>query len=404
MDDLYPNELLGENQQEIPLERSQSPWLVTALVAATFLVALFVLVVLAVLWGAPLPAALDEAFLQPQLASPSPRTAAQDTPIIPSPQPVASPLVIPSVKTLAGGTHTFQTFNNCGPAALSMAFSYLGITENQRTLGMALRPYQVPGGDNDDKSVTLQEIALKAQEYGFVTYQRPGGTTEILEAFVSQDIPVITRTWLRLNEDIGHFRVVKGYDKTARTLTQDDSLQGKNLVYSYEDFLELWSAFNYEFLVLVPIEKKSIAEKILGDMVDEQTAWEKSLQMAQSQLSSDQNALYPQFNRSVALFALGRYQESIDAYESVAGRLPKRMLWYQLEPILAYYQLERYDKVLQMSDAILNNQNRAYSELHFLKGLIYDKRGESEAADRAFADAQKYNVSKYWRANLTSIE
>src|SRR3989344_1067131 len=45
-----------------------------------------------------------------------------------------------STKVLTGGTQVFQTFNNCGPAALSMALSYYGIKVSQHELGDILRP------------------------------------------------------------------------------------------------------------------------------------------------------------------------------------------------------------------------------------------------------------------------
>ena len=75
----------------------------------------------------------------------------------PTPTPTLPPL--PSQKILPNDYHVFQTFNNCGPAALSMELSYYGINISQQELVQDLRPYQNPQGDNDDKSVTLDELA-----------------------------------------------------------------------------------------------------------------------------------------------------------------------------------------------------------------------------------------------------
>lgn len=309
---------------------------------------------------------------------------------------------LPTAKTLLGGTHTFQTFNNCGPAALSMALSHYGIQESQQTLGQALRPYQQARGDNDDKSVTLAEVAAKAREHDLLTYLRPAGSVELIEAFVANDMPVIARTWLRADEDIGHFRVVKGYDRSRGVLIQDDSLQGKDLEYSYADFSELWSAFNYEFLVLVPPEKQALAEQILGmgELLDEQAAWSTALALAEAEVQENSRNVLATFNQSVALYHLVRYQDAISAYERVADRLPARTLWYQLEPVLAYYQTGAYDEVLRISNRILANDNRAYSELYFVQGLIAQQRQQSAVADEAFAAAALYNQSPYWKVNL----
>ena len=46
--------------------------------------------------------------------------------------------------------------------------------------------------------------------------------------------------------------------------------------YSYHDFNDLWSDFNYEYLVLLPKDKQQIAEKIIGEDLDEKVAWQKT--------------------------------------------------------------------------------------------------------------------------------
>lgn len=298
----------------------------------------------------------------------------------------------PAAKVLDnGGYHTFQTFNNCGPAALSMALSYYDITVSQELLGNKLRPYQNPQGDNDDKSVTLEELAAESRNYGFVPFHRPNGDIEKIKLFISYDMPVITRTWTKPNEDIGHFRVVKGYDATASVLIQDDSLQGKNLRYSYSDFNTLWKKFNYEYLVLVPKDKTAIAEAILKEDADFASSWKKAATSAEAQLADDPTDIYARFNLSVALYHTGNHQASVDAFEEVESKLPFRTLWYQIEPILAYYELGDYERVFSLTDKILANHNRAFSELYILRGNIYLKEGQKELARQEFEKAVFYN-------------
>lgn len=325
----------------------------------------------------------------------------QNSPIFfPSPTPTITLQTPPPSKTLSSPleNHIFQTFNNCGPAALSMALSYYGINETQATLGEALRPFQVPGGDNDDKSVTLQELSEKSKDYGFVPYHRPNGNSEIIKQFITYDIPVITRTYLRENEDIGHYRVVKGYDSAQQNFVQDDSLQGKNLRYSYDDFNTLWEKFNFEYLVLVPQEKLEIAQTILGEDKDEKTAWQKALRRVedaqrgtQGKLAESPESVYDRFNLSVAHYNVGNYKESAEEFEKVESKLPFRTLWYQIEPILAYYELRNYDRVFEITDKILNNHNRAFSELYLIRGEIYKNQGNLEAAKQEFEKAVFYN-------------
>lgn len=283
-----------------------------------------------------------------------------------------------------------------------MALSHLDIQATQQLLGQQLRPYQHPTGDNDDKSVTLTELASLASEYNLTAFHRPAGNIQILNQLNALGLPVITRTWLKPDDYIGHYRVVTGYDQTSGTLTQDDSLQGKNLTYSNQQFLRIWQAFNYEFLVLVPPEQTSQVQTILGPLADETTAWQTALQLSQSQLQSNPQDIYASFNASVASYHLGEYQQSIDYYEPIKNELPFRMLWYQLEPLLAYYQIEDYPTVITTANAILQNQNRAYSEVHQILGHIYADQGLTDLSNQSFQQAKRYNSTSHWKANLPS--
>lgn len=309
----------------------------------------------------------------------------------PTPMPQISLINPPSSKLLQNDYHIFQTFNNCGPAALSMALSYYGINESQQKLGNDLRPYQVIGGDNDDKSVTLEELAEKSREYGLIPYHRPNGNIELIKLFITYDIPIITRTWTKANEDIGHYRIVKGYNEESREIIQDDSLQGKNLSYSYQTFNDLWKGFNYEYLALVASDKIEIAKTILGEDSDEKTAWKQAVLNSEIELQTNPNDIYARFNLSVALYNVGEYQKSVEEFEKVENLLPFRTLWYQIEPIQAYYELENFERVFQITDRVLDNYNRAFSELYLIRGNIYLKQENRGAARQEFEKAVFYN-------------
>lgn len=319
----------------------------------------------------------------PQNSSPIEETRSQ-APTSASPFLLNTP---PQSKILQNNYHIFQTFNNCGPAALS----YYGINASQQELGLALRPYQVPGGNNDDKSVTLEELAQKSKEYGLVPFHRPNGDIEKIKMFVTYDMPVIARTWTKPNEDIGHYRIVKGYDQSKGEIIQDDSLQNKNLRYTYQNFNEIWNKFNFEYLILVPKEKEKIAKAILAEDADEKAAWEKAVQNARKELAVNPKDITWRFNLSVALYNIGDYQGSVNEFEKVEALLPFRTLWYQIEPIQAYFEIGNYDRVFAITDKILNNHNRAFSELYLIRGKIYQKQGKTDLAKNEFVKAVFYN-------------
>lgn len=309
---------------------------------------------------------------------------------------------IPKLRLLTNDYHVFQSFNNCGPAALSMALSYFGIQKSQQELGQQMRPFQNPQGDNDDKSVTLEEVAAKAEELGLKTYLRPNGDIQKVKQFIAAGLPVITRTYLKPGEDIGHYRIIKGYDDTTQTFIQDDSLQGKNLKYTYQEFDGLWSDFNHEYLILVTQDQKSVVEMILGDDLDEMKAWKKAVKSLEEKLAKDPDSIVNLFNLSVAKYNINDYSGSVEAFEKVEKKLSFRTLWYQIEPIYSYYELGNYDRVLQLSDKILNNQNRAFSELYLLKAQVYLKQGNKTAAAEQLGLARKYN--KYIKIDSRFLE
>lgn len=311
--------------------------------------------------------------------SPTPTTVHTQTP---------SPTkVLPSKKILSGGIHTFQTFNNCGPSSLSMALSYYGINDSQQRIGQYLRPYQISSGDNDDKSVTLAELATYAKRYDLMPIHRPNGSIKLVKEFINLELPVITRTILEKGDDIGHYRVVKGYD--GDFLVQDDSLQGKDLKYSSLEFEQLWYQYGNEYLVLVPTDKIDLVKELLSEDFDEQRAWENySLK-----LEASEKQVYTYLNLAVAYYRLGQYQKSIENYEQAKPKLSKRDIWYQLEPIYSYFELGDYDKVFSESEEILNGGNKANTELYIIRAKIYAQTGDLSKAKQEIALAVKYNVN-----------
>ncbi len=300
-------------------------------------------------------------------------------------------LTPPAQKILPTNYHIFQSFNNCGPAALSMALSHYRISKSQEELGQNLRPWQNADGINDDKSVTLEEVAEESKKYGFIPYRRPNGDVEKIKLFIAYDMPVITRTWLDAREDIGHYRVVKGYNETTKQLIQDDSLQNKNLWYGYEEFNIIWGKFNYEYLVLVPEDKKEIAEAILAEDIDEKTAWRKAVARSQNLLTQNPDNITEIFNLSVAYYNVGEFQKSVEEFEKVESQLPFRTLWYQIEPIQAYYELGNFNRVFTITDQLLNNQNLAYEQAYLVRGKSYQKQGQTDMARQEFEKAVFYN-------------
>lgn len=287
--------------------------------------------------------------------------------------------------------HTYQTFNNCGPATLSMMLSWYGVDVSQAELGAKMRPYQNQDGDNDDKTIFTYEFVDWAKEYNLLAAGRVNGDIDLLKKFTANGIPVVVKTWLNPGEDIGHFRIVRGFDEKKQVIIQDDSYQGPNREIKYFDFLSMWQPFNFDYMIVYTPEMQDKVAAIIGEEMDEQKAWDNALVRAEKEQVLDPQNPYPRFNIATASYHLGDYQRSVSEYEAVSASLPRRMLWYQIEPILAYKELGNYDKVFEIANTIIENGNRAFSELYLLKGEIYLIQGNSAAAKEQFELAVLYN-------------
>ena len=129
----------------------------------------------------------------------------------------------------------------------------------------------------------------------------------------------------------------------------------------------------------------------MGDEIEEKVAWENALERAKKESLLDSENVYTWFNMSTSYYHLGGFQNSISAFEKVESRLPKRMLWYQIEPIQSYKELGNYERVFQITEKILDNGNRAFSELYQIRGEIYLTQGNKNAAKKEFELAVQYN-------------
>jgi hypothetical protein len=309
--------------------------------------------------------------------------------------PLALPaalLHLPASAYIPNDYQVYETWNNCGPASLSMALSYFGIHESQQVLGEILRPYENTTGDNDDKDVTFEELAGEARTFGLLAYYRPDGNMQLLKRFLAIGLPVVAETVMTTNDDIGHYRVVKGYNASTGMIIQDDSMQGHDVQFSYADFDSMWKKYNYEYLVLAPKSKQRLVEAILGKDLDARTAWENTVKMDEAALAQNPGDVDSTFNLSVADYYVGDYRGSVQAYEQVQAQLPFRTLWYQIEPIESYSMLGDYQRVFTITASILNDGNRAFSQLYILRGEIDKKEGNLAAARAEFQNAVTYNI------------
>ena len=310
----------------------------------------------------------------------SPAPSGKNTSLVKAKEP-GNKAILPGAKWVA------QTFNNCGPATTSMVLQYFGLSVGQDQTKAKLRT------NPDDKNVFTYEIAnyIKS-DYNIDSKLLYGGDIYILKKLIANGFYVVVEDWLHPNEDIGHTTIIRGFDDEQGVLIADDSYIGVNITYPYDEFRETqWKAFNYEYLPVYKEGSEDLLKSIVGESWDPEKMYQKTANMARDEISKNENDLYAWFNLGSSLYHLGDYENAKSAFEkSKSIGWPKRMLWYQIEPIQTYNALHEYHKAIEMADIALWGNNDSFAEAHLEKAIAYKGLNDKEKAKQEVEKALYY--------------
>lgn len=303
----------------------------------------------------------------------------------PPAQTPVTPQPLQNQVQLTGFAHQWQTWNNCGPATVTMGMSYFGRTETQKEAAQLLKPNQ------DDKNVSPHELAAYARSTGLEAIVRRGGSMDQLKQFLNHDIPVIAETWLVHDGDgLGHYRLLTGYDDAAGQFNTFDSLKGPDTPVDYAQFDADWRVFNRLYIVLYPPMVGDVVKSIIGEDIDNKTMYQNVLARVQNNAAADPDDAVAFFNQGEALTRLGRHEEAVAAFDRARQLgLHWRRLWYQFTPFEAYYSTGRYQDVLDLTEATLEGTG-GLEEAYYYHGLALLATGQPGAKDD-FQAALEYN-------------
>ncbi len=302
---------------------------------------------------------------------------------------------LPGEVRLEGVKHQWQTWNNCGPATITMAVSYFGRKETQTD---ALRFLK---SNPDDKNVSPHELVSYARSLGLEANWRLGGDLTRLKQLLAHNIPVVVEVWIapEPNDWMGHYRLLVGYDDKAGRFIAYDSVQqpGPNLLQPYAKFDDDWRVFNRTYIPVYTKEQAPLVERIIGQDRDDKVMYERALAAAQRETLARPDDGFAWFNVGSSLTALGKHAEAAAAFDKARSmKLPWRMLWYQFAPFEAYLATGRTSDVLALANANLQ-RSADLEESHFYKGKAFQAQGQTAQARAAFQAAVKGNT-KYTAA------
>src|SRR3990172_884906 len=350
-----------------------------------------------------------ESMLPTQKVSPSSTTPVPfsvTTKQVPSTeQPAASPTSsaltpIPKSIQLNGVQHEYQTWNNCGPATLSMVLSYWGWEGDQRPIAAFTKP------NSRDKNVMPYEMAAYVEEETQLkVVYRVGGDIELLKRFIAAELPVIIEKGFEgrdLEGWMGHYVLVTGYSDQDQTFTFQDSYYGPNQVMDYADLESYWRAFNFTYLVVYPDERREEIETILGPHMDEEYNYRYAVQKASDEIYvvTDRDQFFAWFNRGTNLVQLQDYASAAAAYDEAFALYPAipekerpwRMMRYQTGSYWAYYYTGRYQDVINLATTTLDTMSEpVLEESYYWRALAREALGDSEGAIKDPRSALKYH-------------
>jgi hypothetical protein len=251
-----------------------------------------------------------------------------------------------------------QTPNNCGPATLSMALHMYGWTGTQAEIADQIKPVL------QDRNVNPEELAYYVRNNtGWLNIEyRVAGDIPLLKRLLAARYPVIVESVTSLdpndalgpNDDLwaAHYLLLTGYDDAAQTFTVQDSYHGANLTVPYAQLEDDWKAFNNLYIVFYLPQEQAELQSILGADWDADINRQHALELAQAETEADPADVYAWFNLGSNQVYFERYDEAALAYDKSreTGRLPMRMFRYQFGPFIAYFQSNRNEDLLALTD------------------------------------------------------
>jgi tetratricopeptide (TPR) repeat protein len=338
--------------------------------------------------------------------SATPTVVPTDTPLdtiepTETPEPTATPTptpTLPAQARLEGGRHERQGWNNCGPTTLAMALSFWGFDDTQHDVAPVLKP------DPEDKHVGIHQMAEYAEGRGLHAIIRSGGTLDGLKRLLAAGYPVIIESWYvrDARDQLGHYRLVVGYDDAAQLFDLYDSLYDPPTAMGYQELYELWRVFDWTYLIVAPSDRWDEALALIGPDNDDGAMYEAALNRALAEAESpppacvayaacDDWVTFSWYTAGTNLTALGRHDEASAAYDRARQLgLHYRMLWYQFGPYESYFAVGRYADVIALADATLATASNLEESLYW-RAKAHVGQGETASARTDLQTALRYH-------------
>jgi hypothetical protein len=342
---------------------------------------------------------------QPVVEGPTPTPSPTPSPTLP---PVPRRVMIEDVRY-----DIVQTFNNCGPANMTIVLNYWGVDTTQQQAADYLKP------NEEDRNVSPWQITDYVNEQlnvGVKSTAHASGTPELLKQFIAAGFPVVIEKGYEPGTSegwYGHYLTVFGYDDDRQEFYSRDTYLGPHdgtpRIDKYDEFMKWWQQFYYTFYVIYPEHRADEVFAIIPDVLeDDVTMWQHAVEIARRELQADEDNVFTWFNLGVALTRLGEnatsgnqqyYLEATSAFDHAREiGLPPRTLYYEHRPFMAYFKTGRNDDILELTGSLIDSTpgGKWVEEIHWYRGHALTAVGDLTGAAEAYEKALEVNPNFYY--------
>ncbi|RJP46421.1 MAG: hypothetical protein C4583_18940 [Anaerolineaceae bacterium] len=298
------------------------------------------------------------------------------TPTVVATQPVPPTLTaipLPPQVWLTSPTYEKQDINNCGPATLSMTLRMYGWEGTQYDIANIVKPIK------QDRNVNPEELRyFILNEAGWLRAEyRVAGTLDLLKRLLAAGYPVIVEVAGKIdqqdangpNDDLwdAHYLLVNGYDEAEKIFIVQDSQHGPekdaDKKIPYETMEKDWKPFNYLYMFIYKPQDEAEIQSIIGTDWDAALNRQNAMDLSNAQIAANPEDAFAWFNLGASLTYFERYQEAAQAFDQAFTLgLPQRMTRYQFWPFSAYFNADRIDYLLELTEQTYKPINGWYAE------------------------------------------
>lgn len=240
-----------------------------------------------------------------------PAAAPVSAPTVPAPEQLPTPVAAPASAVFPEMKHVWQSLNNCGPAAVVMALSTLGVDVNQETARLALR------GTDVRRGMGPQGVGPWVKEnFDLRSTWRNNGTNAILKTLVANGFAPMVTQWMQdpWVSRVSHWRTVRGYDDATSVFYVNDSMLGNNVALSYDFVARNWQSFAYRYMVIYKPGDEKLLKAIVGDQWSD-LIMRRSLYERTKAEALDWNTNFAWLAYGEASYSFGMFEEAVAAFE-----------------------------------------------------------------------------------------